>query len=177
VEYASSIDSTVTYSNRFHTFNLRLLPVAAPDAGVQDSNTTPNPVSGLKPPFDVAGLPFILTPTLRSTTLLWSPTPLTYGKGGAFTEDNGKSIGSGAPELDSVNHRYYFTGRSDGFAYNPAKPAVYPNLSNNPNNARLDPESIKISNNGLSVFISDEYGPYVYQFDRSTGARIRSFRL
>jgi hypothetical protein len=27
------------------------------------------------------------------------------------------------------------------------------------------------------VFISDEYGPYVYQFDRLTGARIRSFRL
>jgi hypothetical protein len=27
------------------------------------------------------------------------------------------------------------------------------------------------------VFISDEYGPYVYQFDRLTGARIRAFRL
>src|SRR5215470_10362484 len=28
LEYASSIDSTVTYINRFHTFNLRLLPVS-----------------------------------------------------------------------------------------------------------------------------------------------------
>jgi hypothetical protein len=55
-----------------------------------------------------------------------------------------------------------------------SKPAVYPNLSNNPENGRLDPEGIKISNNGLSVFISDEYGPYVYQFDRLTGARIRA---
>jgi len=27
------------------------------------------------------------------------------------------------------------------------------------------------------VFISDEYGPYVYQFDRRTGRRIRSFAL
>jgi hypothetical protein len=177
LEYASSIDSTVSYINRFHTFNLRLLPATASDAGVQDSNTTPNPVSGLTSPFDVSGLPFILTPTLRSTTLLWSLTPLSYGKAGAFTDDTGKSIGSGAPTLNAMSHRYYFTGRSDGFAYNPAKPAVYPNLSNNPNNARLDPESIKISNNGLSVFISDEYGPYVYQFDRLTGARIRSFRL
>jgi hypothetical protein len=76
-----------------------------------------------------------------------------------------------------VHHRYYFTGRSDGFAYDPTKPAVYPNLSNNPSNARLDPESIKISNNGLSVFVCDEYGPYVYQFDRATGARIRAYRL
>ena len=167
----------MSYINRFHTFNLRLLPATASDAGVQDSNSSPNPVNGLKAPFDVSGLPFILTPTLRSTTLLWSPTPLNYGKAGAFMDDTDKPVGSGAPALNAVNHRYYFTGRSDGFAYNPAKPAIYPNLSNNPNNARLDPESIKISNNGLSVFISDEYGPYVYQFDRLTGARIRSFRL
>ncbi|HUI60598.1 MAG TPA: esterase-like activity of phytase family protein [Steroidobacteraceae bacterium] len=177
VEFASSIDSTVSYINRFHAFNLRLLPATPSDAGVQDSNTTPNAVPGLTPPFDVAGLPFILTPTLRSTTLLWSQTPLNYGKSGAFTDDNGNPIGGGAPALNKVNHRYYFTGRSDGFAFNPAKPAVYPNLSNNPDNARLDPESIKISNDGLFVFISDEYGPYVYEFLRATGQRIRSFRL
>jgi hypothetical protein len=177
VEFASSIDSTVSYINRFHTFNLRLLPATTADDGVQDSNTTPNPVSGLKPPFDVSGLPFILTPTLRATTLLWSPTPLNYGAAGTFTDDKGSPIGSGAPALNAIHRRYYFTGRSDGFAYNPAKPAVYPNLSNNPNNARLDPESIKISNDGLSVFISDEYGPYVYQFARATGERIRAFRL
>lgn len=177
LEWASSIDSTVSYINRFHTFNLRLLPATPSDAGVQDSNTSPNAVAGLTAPFDVAGLPFILTPTLRSTTLLWSPTPLNYGKAGAFTDDAGKAIGSGAPALNAINHRFYFTGRSDGFAYDASKPAVFPNLSNNPNNARLDPESIKISNDGRSVFISDEYGPYVYQFDRASGARIRSFRL
>jgi hypothetical protein len=27
------------------------------------------------------------------------------------------------------------------------------------------------------VFISDEYGPYVYQFDRATGQRVKSFQL
>jgi len=177
LEWASSIDSTVSYIDRFHTFNLRLLPATPSDAGVQDSNTSPSAVPGLTAPFDVAGLPFILTPTLRATTLLWSPTPLSYGKAGALLDDTGKAIGSGAPALNGLNHRFYFTGRSDGFAYDPSKPAVFPNLSNNPNNARLDPESIKISNNGLSVFISDEYGPYVYQFDRASGARIRSLRL
>jgi hypothetical protein len=177
LEYASSIDSTVSYIPRFHTFNLRLLPNTASAAGVQDSNTTPNPVTGLKAPFDVAGLPFILTPTIRATTLLWSPRPLSYGKAAAFTDDKGNAIGSGAPDLNGHNHRYYFTGRSDGFSYTASKPAVYPNLSNNPNNARLDPEGLKISNNGLFVYISDEYGPYIYEFDRASGARLRSFRL
>ena len=176
LEYASSIDNTVSYINRFQTFNLRLLPAAPSDAGVQDSNSS-SPIGGLTAPFDVSGLPFILTPTLRSTTLLWSPTPLSYGKAGAFTDDNGNPVSSGAPGLNAVHHRFYFTGRSDGFAYDPSKPAVYPNLSNNPGNARLDPESIRVSNDGLSVFISDEYGPYVYQFARLTGERIRSFRL
>jgi hypothetical protein len=176
LEYASSIDSTVSYIDRFHTMNLRLLPATASDAGVQDSNTTPNAVSGLTAPFDVSGLPFILTPTIRATTLLWSPTPLAYGRAGSFADDSGNPIGSGAPALND-HHRFFFTGRSDGFAFNPSRPAAFPNLSNNPDNARLDPESIKISNDGRSVFISDEYGPAVYEFDRATGERIRSFRL
>jgi hypothetical protein len=64
---------------------------------------------------------------------------------------------------------YYFTGRSDNF--DPTKP------STEPRDARLDPESIRVSNDGESVFISDEYGPFVYQFDRSTGQRIRVFKL
>jgi hypothetical protein len=52
LEYASSIDSTVSYIDRFHTFNLRLLPATPSDAGVQDSNTTPTAVPGLMAPFD-----------------------------------------------------------------------------------------------------------------------------
>jgi hypothetical protein len=177
VEFASGIDSTVSYIDRFHTFHLRLQPATPSDAGVQSSNSSPNSVAGLTAPFDVVGLPFILTPTLRATTLLWSPTPLNYGRAGNFTDDNGTPIGSGAPALNALSHKYYFTGRSDGFAFDASKPAVFPNLSNNPNNARLDPESIKVSNDGLTVFISDEYGPYVYQFARLNGERIRSFRL
>src|SRR5262249_53042817 len=44
-------------------------------------------------------------------------------------------------------------------------------------NARFDTEGIRVSNDGLRVYISDEYGPYVYEYDRFTGARLRSFKL
>jgi len=44
-------------------------------------------------------------------------------------------------------------------------------------NARLDPEGIRVSNDGKTVFVSDEYGPYVYQFDRATVERINTFTL
>ena len=63
----------------------------------------------------------------------------------------------------------YFTGRSDNFDAT--------KTSTNPSNGRLDPEGVRVSRDGKSVFISDEYGPYVYQFDRATGQRIRSLAL
>ena len=99
-------------------------------------------------------LPFSLTPTLTGTTLLSSTVALNYGVGGT-------------PALNAPG-KNYFSGRSDNFGAG---------LLTNPNNARLDPESIRVSRDGKSVFISDEYGPYVYQFDRVTGQRIRSFTL
>ena len=105
-------------------------------------------------------LPFSLTPTLTNTTLLYSSTALTYGATAGLP--------SGIPNINSADH-FYFTGRSDGFAAG--------SNSLNPGDARLDPESIRVSNDGLSVFVSDEYGPYVYQFDRATGERIKTFTL
>ena len=110
-----------------------------------------------------SGLAFTLSPVLTATTLLSSSTPLTYGSGA------GLGLGSGVPSLNAVNNTNYFTGRSDNF--NPAL------SSRNPNNARLDPEAVRVSNDGKSIFVSDEYGPYVYQFDRATGKRIKSFAL
>jgi hypothetical protein len=109
-----------------------------------------------------ASLPFTLTPTLTATTLLSSPTALVYGSGA------GLGLGSGAPAQNTAG-KFYFTGRSDNFDPN--------QNSGNPNNARFDPESIRVSSDGKSVFVSDEYGPYVYQFDRATGQRIKSFDL
>jgi Esterase-like activity of phytase/PEP-CTERM motif len=122
-------------------------------------NLTPNAAPG--------GLAFTLSPTLLATTLLSSATALSYGSG-ALGTDATHTLGSGVPALNASNHTNYFTGRSDGFAAGG---------STNPNNARLDPEGVRVSNDGKSVFISDEYGPYVYQFDRATGQRIRAFAL
>src|ERR1043166_2370314 len=133
--YNPLVDDTASYIARFHTFNLSLAPSFDPDSG----------------------LPFTLTPMLIDTTLLSSPTPLTYGSGAGLGSqiDGVTPLGSGSPGLNAVDHTDYFTGRSDNF--DPTWP------STNPNNARLDPESIRVSNNGQSVFISDEYGPYVYE--------------
>jgi len=116
----------------------------------------------------VGGAQGTLTPTLTGTTLLWSSTPLNYGTGaGLGTKSDGTPLGSGAPAING-NGRYYFTGRSDNFGAG---------NSGNPNNARLDPEAVRVSRDGRSAFVSDEYGPYVYQFDRATGERIRSYTL
>jgi hypothetical protein len=139
VEFDDAIDNTASYINRFHTVEMNLVP-----------NTTGS------------GLPFVLTPELKATTLLWSLTPLVYGTGA------GLGVGSGVPHLNNF-FQHYFTGRSDNF--DPK------HNSGDPNDARFDTEGLRVSNDGLSVFISDEYGPYVYQFDRRTGLRIRSFQL
>ena len=142
--YNSAVDDTVSYISRFHTLDLTL---TASSSG---------------------SLPFTLTPTLNSTTLLSSSTPLNYGSGaGLGTKQNGQPLGSGAPAENSAG-KYYFTGRSDNFGAG---------NSGNPQNARFDPESIRVSNDGKSVFISDEYGPYVRQFDRATGSLIKTFTL
>jgi len=113
-------------------------------------------------PNSSAGLPFTLTPELTSTTLLYAPLPLVYGTG------DGLNLGSGAPKQNSF-FRHYFSGRSDN--YDPDRNSGYTR------DARLDSEGIRVSNDGLTVFVSDEYGPYVYQFLRFNGERIRTFKL
>jgi hypothetical protein len=117
-----------------------------------DLNSSPNP----------AGLPFTLVPRMMSTTLLWSGTDLVYGTG------TNLGVPPGVPPENDLFH-HFFTGRSDNFDAS--------QNSGNPNDARFDSESIRISNDKRTVFISDEYGPYIYQFDRFTGERIRSFNL
>jgi hypothetical protein len=99
-------------------------------------------------------LPYSLTPVLSATTLLYSTTSLNYGSAPVPTINTGS--------------QFYFTGRSDAFGTGSSLAAT---------DARLDPESARVSNDGKSVFISDEYGPYVYQFDRATGARVNTFTL
>lgn len=99
-------------------------------------------------------LPYTLTPTLTKTTLLYSPTALNYG-----------------PKLPAANTptKWYFSGRSDNYDSTQSSADVA--------DARLDPEGIRVARNGKSVYISDEYGPYLYQFDRTSGARGRTITL
>lgn len=106
-------------------------------------------------------LPFTLTPMLVDTTLLWSQRPLVYGTGCG-------AVGNGEPAVDAPDHGHFFTGRSDNFG---------PGASTDPSSARLDPEGIRVSADRQSVFISDEYGPFVYEFDRDTGRRLRVYTL
>ncbi len=142
--YNSAVDDTASYISRFQTVSMNLVRSTA------------------------GATPFVLTPTLVATTLLSSPTPLTYGSGaGLGNRIDGTPLGSGAPAINTSTANY-FTGRSDNFGAG---------NSSNANDARLDPEGMRVSNDGKSVFVSDEYGPYVYQFDRATGSRVRSFTL
>ena len=114
------------------------------------------------------GLPFALTPILTGTTLLSGPDALIYGTGaGLGTRADGTPLGSGAPSINTASS-FYFTGRSDNFG---------PGGSTNPADGRFDPEAIRVSNDGRSVFISDEYGPYIRQLDRETGQLIRTYTL
>jgi hypothetical protein len=138
VEFDDNIDSTASYINRFHTISMDLQPSKKGSA-----------------------LPFTLTPTLKETTLLWSLSPLVYGKGDS-------QVGSGVPPLNNFFF-HFFTGRSDNFDAN--------HNSGDANDARFDTEGMRISNDGLRIYISDEYGPYVYEFDRITGLRLRSFQF
>ena len=115
----------------------------------------------LTPSAPGSALPYTITPTLLKTTLLSSPTPLAYGPA-EF------GLPAGAPAINYVS-QHYFTGRSDNYD---------PNQSTGDTaDARLDPEGIRLSNDGLSVFVSDEYGPYIHQFNRAKGTRTRTFTI
>ena len=109
------------------------------------------------------GLPFVLKPSLEQTTLMASSTPLTYGDGLAGCP----TVPAGAPKLNKRD-TFYFTGRSDNFGAG---------LSTNSSNARFDPESVRLSRDGRSIFVSDEYGPYIYRFDRASGLRTAVYTL
>lgn len=119
-------------------------------------------VMTLQPAAAGAPLPMVVTPRLEATTLLFSATPLAYGDGVAA------HLGPGAPPRNAGG-QFYFSGRSDNFAAGSSSLSA--------SNARFDPEAIRVSNDGRSVFISDEYGPSVYQFDRRTGRRLKAFAL
>jgi hypothetical protein len=137
VSFDPLVDDTVSYIPRFHTIKMNLQPSRGP-------------------------LPFTLRPTIESTTLLFSPSPLVYGGG------SGLGVGPGAPVVNTPS-KNYFSGRSDNFSAS--------QTSGDPLDARFDAEGIRMSSDGKRIYISDEYGPYIHEFDRESGQRIRSFKL
>lgn len=110
-----------------------------------------------------AALPYQLTPELTATTLLHVGSKLVYGSGAEF------GLASGAPALNAIKHTQFLTGRSDNF--DPFRGSTYAQ------DGRLDPEGIRVGQGGAFVYVTDEYGPYVYQFSRLTGQRTRAFPL
>jgi hypothetical protein len=141
----TNLDHTVSYINRYHTVGVKL--------------TT-----------GTGSLPLDLTTKLHKTTLLYSPTALTYGAGGAA--DGTTAGGANIPNGGAINTTpgvYYYTGRSDGFDST--------QNSGDPTNARFDTESIRLSNDSRDVFISDEYGPYIREFNERTGQVVKTFTL
>jgi Esterase-like activity of phytase len=140
VAWNSALDNTTSYINRVQTLRMVLHPAPAN-----------------------ADFPLQVDASLLKTTLLWSATPLVYGSGKDVDARPGK------PALDAERHRYYFTGRSDG--YDPA------HASNWPADARLDSESLRLAPNGREFYLGDEYGPHLYVFDRATGRRIGVIHL
>jgi len=94
---------------------------------------------------------FSLIPTLNSTTLFYSSSALNYGATSTVVGDN-----------------YYFNGRSDNFGSGNSLNSI---------NARFDPEGVRVSTDGKFAYVSDEYGPYVYQFNLSTGERTKAYAL
>ncbi len=62
--------------------------------------------------------------------------------------------------------RGFYTGSSK--AFDPSGSAA---------SLRFDPEGVRASRCGNSVYVSDEYGPYLYEFDLGSGKRLRSLGL
>lgn len=148
VSYNASVDNTVSYISRFHSVSLTLTPSSS------------------------GSLPFSLGASLDGTTLLYSSQPLNYGGVPSGTTVGGTAMPAG----NAINGTgvYYFSGRSDN--YGTANGGGVTGSANQ-FNARLDPESIRMSNDGSTVYISDEYGPYVYAFDAKTGERKAFYTL
>ncbi len=68
-----------------------------------------------------------------------------------------------ATRLMRAGSRDYFTGSAAAF-----------DGTGSPASLRFDPEGVRVSGCGHSIFVSDEYGPYLYEFSLASGKRVRA---
>lgn len=68
-----------------------------------------------------------------------------------------------ATHLLSDEAGHYLTGNAASF-----------DAVNSPASLRMDAEGLRVHADGKSVFISDEYGPFIYEFDIASGRRLRN---
>lgn len=66
--------------------------------------------------------------------------------------------------------------RADGKTYFTGYAAAF-DETGSPASLRFDPEGIRASGCGKTAFVSDEYGPYIYEFDLASGKRLRALNL
>jgi hypothetical protein len=66
--------------------------------------------------------------------------------------------------------------RSDKNAYFTGSAAAF-DETGSPSSLRFDPEGVRVASCGDTAFVSDEYGPYLYEFDLSNGKRVRSLNV
>jgi hypothetical protein len=71
-----------------------------------------------------------------------------------------------ATKLLRNESRQYFTGSAGAF-----------DATGSSASRRFDPEGVRVSHCGHTAFVSDEYGPYVYEFSLATGKRLRALNL
>lgn len=125
------------------------LYVATPDRGPADGTTSyQDRLYGIR--IAVKKMPngqYAVSPTLVSTHLL---TQNGKDKSGVFTRN--------------------FTGNAAAFD---STGSAVDNRNKQAGSLRFDPEGVRMGRCGKSVFISDEYGPYVHEFTR-TGSFLRS---
>lgn len=57
----------------------------------------------------------------------------------------------------------YFTGSATAF-----------DSTGSTDSLRFDPEGVRVSGCGRTIFVSDEYGPYIHEFSVASGKRVRS---
>jgi hypothetical protein len=68
--------------------------------------------------------------------------------------------------LMRAGQRAYFTGSAAAF-----------DATNSSGSLRLDPEGLRASSCGDTIFVSDEYGPFLYEFSLESGKHLRSIPL